>query len=235
MSPRTIWLLSLIKYLSTQSRSLIINHVFGSIRQSINDFTQLSGSGLQVALAYGLTQQVDLLRLIVYQNWLSVKCVSSSYHKKAIWDHCQLSLSSSCSKWENFILFQFFAVRFRLVLDGVSPAAGYIPWLVSQSHHSFEICGLVRLKITPPKPLTVFICLNGSNSKAYDFPDPALPHPITISAGDDRKLYWNHFWGIISILWLAQFVICYCPVSGYEYYLQLAPYPYLCLNQSAAS
>lgn len=125
VSPRTIWLLTLIKYLNTPSRSFIINHVLGSIRQSIRFFTQLSGSGLQVALTYGLTQHVDLLRETKYQNCVSLKWVNSSNHKKGIWDPCQLNLSSSCSKCENFILFQsaLFS-RFKLVLDGNNQAAG---------------------------------------------------------------------------------------------------------------
>src|SRR5581483_1986899 len=159
---------------STPDRSGMAKPVFWSIHQEMKVATQLSASGLQVALMYGLTPHIERLRDTMYQNWLAVKCVSSSKPMNGICAPCQSLTLLSYSRPANEIEV-FSGNSHQSVLDfGSPPTSGYILALSSQSAPSFLIWTVVRRKITPPKPLSS-MWRNGSSRSAQLFPPPAAP------------------------------------------------------------
>ncbi|MCY1237668.1 hypothetical protein D9M72_503760 [compost metagenome] len=87
------------KYRSLPARSGIGRPVSWLIHHEMNSATQLSASGLQVALTYGRTPHIERLRDSRYQNCFALKCVSSSKQISGICEPCQFDTVLSCSRW----------------------------------------------------------------------------------------------------------------------------------------
>lgn len=209
-SPQTRTSFMFAKYLTTQILSCIGYHSLSKYH-SINSFTQLSASGLHVALMYGLILQGHFARFleIMYINCFLVKCVNSSIPINVYAAPWCVSKSFSYSRCVNFIeaiepsFNDFGKTHICLVSVATHPNPLYILLDLSHGQSLATIHGIVRLKIIPLKKPSLNH-LVGSRRRANVFPTHAQLQDITISAGEASTFSWYQGCGfiIVAILFL---------------------------------